>query len=860
MGSRIARRNPPPTILASLFFFLTSALCSAPAIGQPSLRSSGPVFVENQGQWEIPASYVAHLGATAVAIDTQGWTLALNERVADAAPAIRTTSLRMEFVGAAQASICPEQRLPSVHSYFLSNDPRRWRSTVPLHAAVRLHGLYEGVDVLARGQDGHFEYDLLLSPGARLEDVRVMVSGAARIYVEPGGTLVMETLLGRVRQPPPKTWQVVRGGAREPVACRYKVLDDTSFGFRAPDWNTDLQLVVDPGIVWSSLLGDTSYDVIHGVALHPSGVVVTGETISANFPTTPGALSTTYVNPSPRHAFVSLLDPTGSTLIASTFLGGVSAGNGSVGREVLVNTAGEVFVVGNTYSANFPTTPGAFSGLFPGGPGCFPFGVCSSLFVSRLDAGLSTLIASTYLGGAGQETLGAATLTASGSVVIAGTTEAANFPSTPGAYALAFNQGAAAPPGILRSDAFVTMMPASLGSLQWSTFIGGTGAERGGGVAVLPTGDVAVGGSTMGLGFPTVGPAAPALGGNEDAFVVVFDPTGTNLLYSTLIGGSAGEEIRCVAAHPAGGFVLGGPTQSGDFPTTLGAFDTSFSGFTDVFVCHLDPAGVTLPLWSTFMGGFAREDLDDLSVDSSGAVALLGWTESPNFPTTQGAIANMPGNAWDVFVSRLDPFGARLAYSTYLGGWGDDWPGGLAAHPSGDVIVAGATESGNFPTTPGAYATTAYNPGGQFGFASDGFITRMDLLPTGVSRFGTATPACAGGTFASLIGFPASSPYYLALTCTGAPPNSQGLVVIGSSPNTAGTVAAGISIHVDFASPWTSIPVFSDPSGYSETPTTIPPGLTGQTFAVQYGWDNTAACGGGVGTLSASNALLVVVQ
>jgi len=433
---------------------VTTAEVPDVAQGTAMLARQPVAFIENQGQWEGEFSYLAKFGPMAVFLEDRGWAFTLTEckgkvrdpgdplaerRVPESAPG-RGVAVRMRFGnGADAATPIPEQRLSGVHNYFLGNDPERWKSNVPLHGSVRMAGLYDGIDVRARSADGHFEYDLLVEPGAELAEVEVEVEGADGLHIDADGTLVMETKLGPVRQPVPKTWQVTASGERQEVACRYVVLDDTRFGFAAPGWDRDHALVVDPGLIWSTFLGGSGNDFAFALALDSSGAVtVAGHTDSSDFPTTPGTFGTTHNGTYDWDAFVTRLDPTGGSLLWSTFLGG---GATDWAYALALDPSGAVTVAGFTGSSGFPTTPGAYDPTYNSN---------YDAFVTRLDATGSTLLWSTFLGGGNDDYAYALALDSSGAVTVAGHTDSSDFPTTPGAYDPTYNSGS--------NDAFVTRL------------------------------------------------------------------------------------------------------------------------------------------------------------------------------------------------------------------------------------------------------------------------------------------------------------------------------------------------------------------------------------------------------------------
>ena len=178
---------------------------------------------------------------------------------------------------------------------FLGNDPSRWRIDLPLYEGVRLVERLAWCRCRRRIEDGHFEYDVLVSPGADLGTFSVDVSGADGLRLELDGSLVIETPLGPVSQPPPKTWQVLEDGPREPVPCSYVVFSGKSFAFAAPDRDGRRPLVIDPGLIYSTLLGGGAGDKAQAVAVDTTGAaIVVWLTSSPGFPTAPFAFQPTY--------------------------------------------------------------------------------------------------------------------------------------------------------------------------------------------------------------------------------------------------------------------------------------------------------------------------------------------------------------------------------------------------------------------------------------------------------------------------------------------------------------------------------------------------------------------------------------
>jgi len=257
--------------------------------------------------------------------------------------------------------------------------------------------------------------------------------------------------------------------------------------------------------------------------------------------------------------------------------------------------------------------------------------------------------------------------------------------------------------------------------LVYSTYLGGSSFDQGNGIAVDTLGNAYVTGATASADFPTTtGAFDTSLSGSADAFVTKLDPTGSALVYSTYIGGSNFDQGTAIAVDTLGGAYVTGSTSSSNFPTTAGAFDTTFNfGGDDAFVTKLDPTGAML-VYSTYLGSSGEDMGFGIAVDSVGNAYVTGYTSFvSNFPTTTGAFDTTFNGSFDAFVTKLDATGSFLAYSTFLGGSGDDRGHGIAVDTFGNAYVTGSTSSSNFPITAGSFDTT-------FNGGLDAFVTKLD--------------------------------------------------------------------------------------------------------------------------------------
>ena len=446
-----------------------------------------------------------------------------------------------------------------------------------------------------------------------------------------------------------------------------------------------------------------------------------------------------------------IIDP---VLVYSTYLGGA---NQDEGLGIALDAAGNAFVTGLTASSNFPTTVGAFRTTFSSG---------FDAFVTKVNATGSALLYSTYLGGSNNdEGLGIA-VDAAGNAYVTGFTASTNFPTTVGAFrtTLAF------------VDAFVTKLDPTGSVLVYSTYLGGSDRDEAFGIAVDAAGNAYVTGRTVSTDFPnTFGSRAASVG---DAFVTKVDPTGSHLVYSRYVGGNFSDEAYAIAVDVMGNAYVTGFTASTNFPTTVGAFRTTQISTFDAFVTKLDPTGSVF-VYSTYLGGNDNDHGNGIAVDSAGNAYITGITNSTNFPTTVGAFRTIYGGGiFDAFVTKLNPTGSALLYSTYLGGNSEDRGQGIAVDAMGNAYVTGFTSSTNFPTTVGAFRTTL---SGSF----DVFVTKFDSTGS-VPVYSTYLGGSAGDQGFGIAVDAARNAYVTGLTNSRDFPTTAGAF---QTTNPGGTVA-----------------------------------------------------------------------
>jgi hypothetical protein len=409
-------------------------------------------------------------------------------------------------------------------------------------------------------------------------------------------------------------------------------------------------------------------------------------------------------------------------LIYSTYLGGSGS---DYGYGIAVDSVGNAYITGFTASTDFPTR-NPLQAANGGG--------LSDAFVTKINPAGSALLYSTYLGGSGPDAGIGIAVDGAGNAYIVGNTCSTDFP-TMDPLQTAYGGGC---PNANSStgDAFVTKINPTGSALVYSTYLGGIGVEGSLGIAVDSAGSAYVTGVTTSTNFPTTPGAFQTIcnggvngcSGVGDAFVAKLNPSGSALGYSTYLGGGEHDFGFAIAVDSAGNAYVTGETDSPDFPM-MNPLQAASGGW-DAFVSKFNPAGSAL-VYSTYLGGSGSDAGFSIALDSAGDAYVTGYTDSTNFPTMNPLQRHKGGN-YDAFVSRFNPAGSALVYSTYLGGNGNDVGFGIAVDSAGSAYVTGVTTSGNFPTTPGAFKRACgLNCG-----AGQAFVSK--LSPTG-SAFASST-------------------------------------------------------------------------------------------------------------------------
>ena len=494
---------------------------------------------------------------------------------------------------------------------------------------------------------------------------------------------------------------------------RYVLAANNQVRFEVSAYDRTRPLIIDPVLSYSSYLGGSAADLGYGVAVDTEdNVYVVGSAGSTDFPSTESLQSSNGGN---VDAFVAKISADGTSLVYSTYLGGTGFDRGT---GIAVDSSGNAYVTGSTTSVNFPTTTGAVQTTFGGGTcGTSP---CSDAFAVKLGPAGASLVYSTYLGGIRADSGQGIALDSAGDAFVVGTTDSVDTFPTISPLQSASGGG---------TDAFVSKLNPGGSSLLYSTFLGGNDADLGQGIAVDSAGNATMTGVTFSTNFPASSPLQAVSGGSGDAFVTRINSTGSAFVYSTYLGGSGLDRGFAVALDSTGNAYVTGDTTSADFPVTAGSFQETYADGGDAFVVKLAASGAATSFATYLGGVDTEQGLaiaPDSSGNVS-VTGFTRSSDFPILTPIQETFGGgMCGSAAcsDAFVTQLNPAGSALVYSTFLGGDYADVGRGLALDSSADAVIAGSSASANFPVTPG---TVQFARGGT-GPIDDAFVAKISPL------------------------------------------------------------------------------------------------------------------------------------
>lgn len=791
-------------VLSTLRSYLVTLLLGLPALPAssgpaPQHKAAAPLprsleFVENKGQWDAQAHFMAELPAGRLFLTSSGFTYtfadpaalrAYHEHKASPATAnglVRTHAYRVSFEGGnSRAAIQGEEATTEVRNYFLGKDPSKWASQVAGFRQARYKEVYPGIDVrLYENAAQLLEYDFTVRAGAKPEAIRLRYQGAESVRLTAEGGLQIHTSVGDVLEQAPKAWQTSASGERTLVECAFQ-LQNNVLSFRLGQYDRKRPLIIDPTVVFSSFTGSTADNWGFTATYDEQGNMYSGGiAFGAGFPSSTGATQTTYAGACDIAIIKYNTTVRGqASRLYATYLGGSEV---DVPHSLVVNSRNELVILGTTSSRNYPVTAQALSRNFNGGqsadplfegkdgPMVYPNG--SDLIVSTLSANGSALLASTYLGGSANDGLnlssdllnnygdqfrGDIITDADNNVYLASTSLSNNFPVKNGFGNVA----------LTGANAVVCKLTANLSTMLWGNYLGGTGAEAAYSIQLGAGRSVVVAGGTTSRNFPvTTGSLLTTAPAGVNGFVTRIAPAGNAISQSTYIGTSGDDQAYFAQLDADDNVYLLGQS-SGSYPVTTGRYVRANS---HQFIHKLNSTLSQTAYSTVFGSGRAAYDLSPTAflVDDCERIYVCGWGGRTNsgygFGSSSTAGLPVTGNAVqtstdgsDFYLAQFTPGMASLEYATFFGengGSGEHVDGGTSRFDKRGMVYqavcGGCGGTQGFPVPPTASYFNTRN--GYRNCNNAAFKVDFGMV---VADPGPARYVCASGASIALGGTPA---------------------------------------------------------------------------------------------------------
>lgn len=682
--------------LSGVFSLLfTPVLAQVPAAAvSPHVHDHGYKFVENKTQWPANVRYRTQLESGALWMEDHTLTYNFYDAshlykahtnpeyvIPNDEPFIKGHVFKVRFLDAFEGTaVRGEHPLNEYYNYYLGKDQSKWSDHVRPYELVHYHDLYEDIDLALYSKDDFLKYDFIVKTYTDPSVIRVKYDGVDDIYLTRKGDLVIKTSVSNVIEQHPYAYQINEDGEEVEVPCRF-VLENDVLSYEFPKgFDETLTLIIDPTVIFSTYSGSYANNFGMTATYDQNGFFYSGGIVlQDSFPTTVGAYDSTWNGPAltwPNttnlvDVVITKYTPTGDARVYSTYFGGSEA---ETVHSLVVNNQNELCFYGVTCSPNFPLTSSAYDTTYNGGSGNLlwaangtQFSNGTDIYISRLSADGSSLMASTYVGGSNDD--GVNYINATNSFI---------FDS------LVYNYG-----DIFRGE-----------------------------IMVDSNDNIYVASTTRSSDFPIVNGFDNTLDGTQDGIIMKFDPDLTNIIFSSYIGGNASDAAYNVKVNSNDSVYVTGGTASGDFPVTTGAHSTTYNGGeADAFAMIISPDGSTI-LNATFLGSNVYDQAYFLEVDRIGQVFLFGQTEGA-WPIV-GVNYSDPGSGQ--FITRFNEDLSSVTLSTVFGnGSGIDLsPAAFLVDLCGNLYCTGWTgalgggnSEFNMPITGDAFQDEAANADGH---------------------------------------------------------------------------------------------------------------------------------------------------
>jgi gliding motility-associated-like protein len=696
-------------------------------------------YVENKNQWEDFVRYEADFRGGKLFLEDNRFTyifynsddmLSLHPHEGGSRPEkIRLHAVKVNIKGGnGHPQLKPEDPASYFENYFLGSDRSKWASKVQLFTSVTYKDVYPGIDQQFYSAGNDVKYDFIVKPGSSTDKIILEYEGVDHLSLHKG-ELQMELSVGTIVEQNPYAYQVING-VETPVSCKF-VLSGNTLSFKFPKgYNHSIPLIIDPTLVFSTYTGSNSDNWGFTATYDANGDAYSGGNVEGfGYPVTPGAYQVTYGgggfggNGFSCDMAIIKLNPTGTSILYATYLGG---SDNEQPQSLVVDGNDNLIIFGTTYSANFPTTAGAYDNSYNGQ---------GDMTISKLSSDGTTLLGSTFVGSSqldGMNTDPAFTTTgplkynysdeARGEIIydsnndyiLATCSKSPNFPTTPGTLQPVYGGGL--------QDGVLFKINTSLTALVWSTFIGGTGVDAVYDVVIDQNNDLYIAGGTTSSNLQTTPTALhPAyMGGVADGFLQHISNSGSTLLAGTFIGTASYDQTYFIELDNSGNVYTTGQTE-GAYPVSPGVYSNPNG---KQFIHKMDENFSTTFYSTVFGKGSTYPDISPTAflVDTCENVYVAGWGRCLSLGAfTPGNVNGMPvtanayqttTNGCDFYFFVLSPNALALAYATFFGGAfsQEHVDGGTSRFDKNGVIYesvcAGCGGNSDFPTTPGVVSNT----------------------------------------------------------------------------------------------------------------------------------------------------------
>jgi gliding motility-associated-like protein len=619
-------------------------------------------------------------------------------------------ALSFHFVNALKGSPQIKEAKSHYYNFFIGNVPENWAHGAKASNHVGIKNLYQGIDLWVNAQHNQLKYEYWLKPKANLADIKINIQGAKQVYLEYGD-LFIHTPKGILKEQRPYAYQIINGIQKQ-VQVAF-TLDGNQLGFSALEsYNSDYPLIVDPQIVFLTYSGSTadnfgcSATPGENGTLYAAGVTTYPTTPSGKYPVTAGAFQMNFAGGGisegevlgqvfPCDITYSKYSPDGRSLLYATYIGG---NNNEVPHTLYVDDSANLFIMGNTYSNNFPVSQNAYDTSHNGR---------HDIIVCKFNKD-GQLMGSTYLGGADNDGINYNTITryffadsyrgdiisdSLGNLYVASFTQSINFPTTANAIQSSL-QGT--------QDGAIFKLSPDLKTLIWSTYLGGNQTDAFYSIDLDNSGNIFLSGGTNSTNFKgTTGCLNQSfLGGVADGIIVEIDNNGQNIIRATYFGTTEYDQVISLDRDPENRIYVVGQSK-GKIPVSPNVYSNPNS---HQFLACLTP-DLKTTLWSTVFGSgrnqidltinaFLVDDCKRIYVSSWGGSTAIKLDQTPSstngIPVTPDAFQTSTDGS-DFYLMLLNKNASHMLYATYVGGdnssnSGDHVDGGTSRFDKSGIV------------------------------------------------------------------------------------------------------------------------------------------------------------------------------